>query len=83
MECARTRFASRCGGKRSIQPHLCVAFFKRCTKMRSNRLSAATAARKPHAARTPCEHQKMVFAWRAKCAVCEPLWRRTIDSTAY
>eukprot|EP00974_Lingulodinium_polyedra_P069580 6736274-Lingulodinium_polyedra.AAC.1 len=56
MECASVRFASRCGGGRSIPPHLCVAFFKRYTKMPPNRLSAAAAAHKPHAARAPCEH---------------------------
>eukprot|EP00974_Lingulodinium_polyedra_P033365 3206960-Lingulodinium_polyedra.AAC.1 len=33
----RARLASRCGGGRSIRPHLCATFDKRCTKMRSNR----------------------------------------------
>eukprot|EP00974_Lingulodinium_polyedra_P028589 2753825-Lingulodinium_polyedra.AAC.1 len=33
MECANVRFASRYGRGRSIRPHRCVAFCKRCTKM--------------------------------------------------
>eukprot|EP00974_Lingulodinium_polyedra_P044567 4275388-Lingulodinium_polyedra.AAC.1 len=43
------RFASRCGSRQSIRPHLCVAFEKRYTQVRSNRPSAAAAAPAPHA----------------------------------
>eukprot|EP00974_Lingulodinium_polyedra_P088137 8546344-Lingulodinium_polyedra.AAC.1 len=53
------RFASRCGGRRSIRPHHCARFEKPCTTMRSNRLSAAAAARKSHASRTPRGHQNL------------------------
>eukprot|EP00974_Lingulodinium_polyedra_P067514 6537020-Lingulodinium_polyedra.AAC.1 len=34
--------------------------------MRLNRPAAATTARKPHASRTPREHQFLVFAWCAR-----------------
>eukprot|EP00974_Lingulodinium_polyedra_P090218 8749171-Lingulodinium_polyedra.AAC.1 len=34
--------------------------------MRSNRPSAAATARESHASHTPCEHQFLVFAWRAQ-----------------
>eukprot|EP00974_Lingulodinium_polyedra_P082032 7941750-Lingulodinium_polyedra.AAC.1 len=37
VECTSARFVSRCGGERSIRPHLCAACFKRCAEMRSNR----------------------------------------------
>eukprot|EP00974_Lingulodinium_polyedra_P049107 4720507-Lingulodinium_polyedra.AAC.1 len=65
MERASVRFASRCGGGRSFQPHLCITFNNRYTMMRSSRPSAATTACKPHASRKPCEHH-VVFAWRAR-----------------
>eukprot|EP00974_Lingulodinium_polyedra_P072106 6979685-Lingulodinium_polyedra.AAC.1 len=55
--CARgVQFASRCSGRRSIRPHYCVAFAKRYTMMRSNRVYATTTARKSRASRAPCEH---------------------------
>eukprot|EP00974_Lingulodinium_polyedra_P015332 1484811-Lingulodinium_polyedra.AAC.1 len=48
VECASVRFACRCNGGRSIRPHGCVAFRKRCATMRSNRPFVAAAARKSH-----------------------------------
>eukprot|EP00974_Lingulodinium_polyedra_P041003 3940320-Lingulodinium_polyedra.AAC.1 len=50
MERARVRFASRCGGRRSIQPHHCARVLKSCAMVRSSRPSAAKVARKSHAA---------------------------------
>eukprot|EP00974_Lingulodinium_polyedra_P124721 11191785-Lingulodinium_polyedra.AAC.1 len=42
--CARgVRSASRCGSRRAIRPHLCVAF-ESATQMRSDRPFAAAAA---------------------------------------
>eukprot|EP00974_Lingulodinium_polyedra_P058321 5618142-Lingulodinium_polyedra.AAC.1 len=43
---ASVRSASRCSGGRLIRRHHCAAFAKRYATMRSNRPSAAAAARK-------------------------------------
>eukprot|EP00974_Lingulodinium_polyedra_P087482 8479623-Lingulodinium_polyedra.AAC.1 len=51
MESASVRFASRCGGGRSTRLHHCATFAKRCTTTRSNRPSAAAAARESHVRR--------------------------------
>eukprot|EP00974_Lingulodinium_polyedra_P040580 3897971-Lingulodinium_polyedra.AAC.1 len=45
VECARVRFASRCGSGRSTRPHHCAAFAKRYTMTQSNQPSATAAAR--------------------------------------
>eukprot|EP00974_Lingulodinium_polyedra_P072666 7031730-Lingulodinium_polyedra.AAC.1 len=62
MVFARARFASRCGGERSMRPHVCAAFFKRCAKMWSNRPLAAATASETHALHTPCERQFLASA---------------------
>eukprot|EP00974_Lingulodinium_polyedra_P085027 8231233-Lingulodinium_polyedra.AAC.1 len=58
MERASMRLASRCASGRSIRPHRCAAFAKRCRTIWSDRVAAAAAARKSHAcalhARTSC-----------------------------
>eukprot|EP00974_Lingulodinium_polyedra_P111256 10761342-Lingulodinium_polyedra.AAC.1 len=57
---ARVQFASRCGGGRSIQPHHCAPFRKRCTMARSSRPSATTTAPNSHARAihaTRCSHE--------------------------
>eukprot|EP00974_Lingulodinium_polyedra_P050371 4843443-Lingulodinium_polyedra.AAC.1 len=46
--------------------HLCVAFGKGYTKMRSNRQFAAAAACKSHVSRAPCKHQFLVSSWCAR-----------------
>eukprot|EP00974_Lingulodinium_polyedra_P079323 7683523-Lingulodinium_polyedra.AAC.1 len=61
MECMSVRFASRCGGRRSIRRHHCARFLKPCAIMRSNRPFAVADARESHASHTPCEHQN----WRS------------------
>eukprot|EP00974_Lingulodinium_polyedra_P121039 11177545-Lingulodinium_polyedra.AAC.1 len=45
----RVLFASCCNVKWSIRAHVCAAFDKRYTNMRSNPPFAVTAARKSHA----------------------------------
>eukprot|EP00974_Lingulodinium_polyedra_P002130 199521-Lingulodinium_polyedra.AAC.1 len=45
--------ANRCNGRRSIRPHNCVAFSKRCTMARSNQPRATTTARTSRAPHTP------------------------------
>eukprot|EP00974_Lingulodinium_polyedra_P117842 11164842-Lingulodinium_polyedra.AAC.1 len=66
MECASARFASRCGGEPSIRPHLCAAFEKRCTKMRSNRPFVAVAARGSHARALHARASFLARAWSVR-----------------
>eukprot|EP00974_Lingulodinium_polyedra_P044867 4304574-Lingulodinium_polyedra.AAC.1 len=49
MERASVQFASLCCSGRSIRPHHCAPFQKRCVVMRSNQPTVVTAVRKPHA----------------------------------
>eukprot|EP00974_Lingulodinium_polyedra_P105918 10254318-Lingulodinium_polyedra.AAC.1 len=58
MECVR--FASRCGNKRSIRPHHCAPFKKRCAMTRTDRLPPQTLTNRTlvHSMRT----LKLVFA---------------------
>eukprot|EP00974_Lingulodinium_polyedra_P043983 4222959-Lingulodinium_polyedra.AAC.1 len=50
--------------------------------MRSNRSCAAAAALKSHALYTPCERKTGVRMVCAARAICEPLRRQMVDSTA-
>eukprot|EP00974_Lingulodinium_polyedra_P029934 2883594-Lingulodinium_polyedra.AAC.1 len=45
MEYANVRYARRYGRGRSVRPHHCVTFCKRCAMMRSDRPFAAAMAR--------------------------------------
>eukprot|EP00974_Lingulodinium_polyedra_P032109 3092215-Lingulodinium_polyedra.AAC.1 len=58
----RVRFATRCGGERSIQPHCRATFCKRYTMMRARSLPAAATARILRASHTPCKRQFSVSA---------------------
>eukprot|EP00974_Lingulodinium_polyedra_P054693 5260993-Lingulodinium_polyedra.AAC.1 len=53
-------------GTSSWGAHLCVAFFKRCTAMRSSRLSAAAAVRKSHACAFHARASFLARAWSAQ-----------------
>eukprot|EP00974_Lingulodinium_polyedra_P079926 7741109-Lingulodinium_polyedra.AAC.1 len=46
------RFSIRCGNRRWTRPPHCARFQKPCTRMRSNRPSAATTARTSDASHT-------------------------------
>eukprot|EP00974_Lingulodinium_polyedra_P012612 1220629-Lingulodinium_polyedra.AAC.1 len=48
-ECASVRLANRYDDARSIRPHHCAKFCKRCTMARLSRQSAAATARWSHA----------------------------------
>eukprot|EP00974_Lingulodinium_polyedra_P095830 9289171-Lingulodinium_polyedra.AAC.1 len=60
--------ASRCGGGQRLPPHHCVTSFKRNTTIRLRSLPAAATARILRASHTPCRHDFLASAWRARRA---------------
>eukprot|EP00974_Lingulodinium_polyedra_P007882 750582-Lingulodinium_polyedra.AAC.1 len=63
MKRTTVQFASRYDGARSIRPHHCVAFCKRCATMRLNRPSVAKTALHSHARALHARARKLAPAW--------------------
>eukprot|EP00974_Lingulodinium_polyedra_P123806 11188164-Lingulodinium_polyedra.AAC.1 len=68
MEYGNVRFVNCCCNGRSIRPHRCATFAKRCTTMPSNQPSAAATVRKSHARALHAHASSLACAWNAERA---------------